>query len=228
VALPSTALFDYPTMEAVSTFVLTARAAAAAMQGAGAGGLQGGRRVSRAARATRLRSVGWTPAPGRQTGRASDHGDAEGELRRRRATLLAHGSLALAPPLHGAAAGPLSAPSLRVVSVEAAAVRSGAPAPWLQIDGSTAAAAAAAFEQWMPTLDADAPRPVPLSRWDSAARARRAPSRAAARFGSFLPGVDAFDSRLFGVSPAEAALMDPQQRLVLEAAHLVLEASRLG
>jgi hypothetical protein len=36
-------------------------------------------------------------------------------------------------------------------------------------------------------------------------------------FGSFLPGVAAFDASAFGLSDAEALLMDPQQRQLLEA-----------
>jgi acyl transferase domain-containing protein len=36
------------------------------------------------------------------------------------------------------------------------------------------------------------------------------------RFGSFLPGWDLFDARALGMTPAEAVLVDPQQRLVLE------------
>jgi hypothetical protein len=36
------------------------------------------------------------------------------------------------------------------------------------------------------------------------------------QFGSFLAGVDQFDAAALGVSPAEALLMDPQQRLVMQ------------
>lgn len=32
----------------------------------------------------------------------------------------------------------------------------------------------------------------------------------------FLEGVEAFDAGLYGVSPSEALVMDPQQRLMLE------------
>ena len=35
----------------------------------------------------------------------------------------------------------------------------------------------------------------------------------------FLTDVEDFDAALYGVSPAEAAVLDPQQRLILEVNH---------
>ncbi|MCB0212036.1 MAG: AMP-binding protein, partial [Anaerolineae bacterium] len=40
-----------------------------------------------------------------------------------------------------------------------------------------------------------------------------------------IPDIDRFDAKLFGYAPAEAALMDPQQRLMLECAWETLEAA---
>ena len=67
---------------------------------------------------------------------------------------------------------------------------------------------------------------VPIDRWDlfddgspevAAALARTT------RWGSFLDEIDAFDAEFFGVTPSEAADIDPQQRLVLEVACEALE-----
>ncbi|MFI5987215.1 beta-ketoacyl synthase N-terminal-like domain-containing protein [Streptomyces sp. NPDC051555] len=43
--------------------------------------------------------------------------------------------------------------------------------------------------------------------------------------GHFLDGVDAFDPDLFGIDPAAAARLDPQERLLLESARQVLESA---
>ncbi|KPA13523.1 protein containing Beta-ketoacyl synthase, partial [Candidatus Magnetomorum sp. HK-1] len=49
---------------------------------------------------------------------------------------------------------------------------------------------------------------VPEERWDS----RIYPIK----WGGFIPDVDKFDPQFFGISPKEAELMDPQQRLCLQ------------
>ena len=47
------------------------------------------------------------------------------------------------------------------------------------------------------------------------------------RFGAYLPAVDAFDAAAFGMSDAEASVMDPQQRLMLECAADISTAAEL-
>lgn len=40
--------------------------------------------------------------------------------------------------------------------------------------------------------------------------------------GAFLTVIDGFDAALFGIAPAEALAMDPQQRVLLEVAYAAL------
>ncbi|MEV4315702.1 amino acid adenylation domain-containing protein [Actinocrispum sp. NPDC049592] len=70
---------------------------------------------------------------------------------------------------------------------------------------------------------------TPAERWDWRALGREHGERAGrvARWGGYLEDVDAFDAAFFGISPREAELMDPQQRLVLEAVWTALEDAGL-
>ncbi|WP_344593358.1 SDR family NAD(P)-dependent oxidoreductase [Streptomyces violaceusniger] len=65
---------------------------------------------------------------------------------------------------------------------------------------------------------------IPADRWNEAQHSGPEGSgHGGHRWGGFLDGVDCFDSLLFRISPREAALMDPQERLLLETAWTALE-----
>ncbi|MFE9929938.1 SDR family NAD(P)-dependent oxidoreductase [Streptomyces sp. NPDC005533] len=67
----------------------------------------------------------------------------------------------------------------------------------------------------------DAIRPIPAARWNTDQPLD--PEKEIQGHGGFLEGVDAFDAAFFGVSPREAEVLDPQQRLMLETSWLALE-----
>ncbi|MGW9434789.1 type I polyketide synthase [Streptomyces sp. NPDC055607] len=76
----------------------------------------------------------------------------------------------------------------------------------------------------------DAVGTVPEGRWDAyraVSPAHAAAVDRAARHGGFLADVDSFDAGFFGISPAEAAETDPQQRILLEVAWEALERAGL-
>lgn len=74
----------------------------------------------------------------------------------------------------------------------------------------------------------DAIQEVPPSRWSLDATVNAASGGLSCFHGSFLHQVDQFDPLSFGLSPREAAAMDPQHRLVLEVAHEALESAGLA
>jgi Beta-ketoacyl synthase, N-terminal domain/Phosphopantetheine attachment site len=90
--------------------------------------------------------------------------------------------------------------------------------------GSSAVRLTHAIERRVGSGSVDAASVVPRARWDADAARGGAPSASAVRFGFFLGSPDAFDAHAFGVSATEAALMDPQHRLLLEVAAEALGA----
>ncbi|PIM73662.1 polyketide synthase [Streptomyces sp. JV178] len=78
-------------------------------------------------------------------------------------------------------------------------------------------------EYWRFLLDGgDAIHRTPPGRWSGLPGADRI-REGAAGLGGFLDDIDRFDAAYFGISPKEAAMTDPQQRLVLEVAQEALE-----
>ncbi len=69
-------------------------------------------------------------------------------------------------------------------------------------------------------------RELPPERWDWRRHVDpdgRDPSRGYTRWGGFIDGHDCFDAQFFRITPRQAALMDPQQRVFLETAWATLE-----
>ena len=79
---------------------------------------------------------------------------------------------------------------------------------------------------WRLLLDGgDAVGEVPEGRWEQftpADPSAQAIVEATQRRGGFLADVAGFDAEFFGITPREAELMDPQQRMLLEVAHEAL------
>ncbi|HKP98201.1 MAG TPA: SDR family NAD(P)-dependent oxidoreductase [Fibrobacteria bacterium] len=67
---------------------------------------------------------------------------------------------------------------------------------------------------------------IPASRWDWRefyTPDRNRPGSHYSKWGGFIAGVDEFDPRFFNISPLEAGLMDPQERLFLQHAWMAME-----
>ena len=75
----------------------------------------------------------------------------------------------------------------------------------------------------------DGVREVPFTRWDARAHpALPRPIACRVRHGGFVRGAELADNAAFTVSPAEAAAMDPCQRLLLEAGYGALHDAKIG
>lgn len=77
----------------------------------------------------------------------------------------------------------------------------------------------------------DAVREVPADRWDAEAfydADPMAPGRMPTKWGAYLEDISGFDAEFFGITPREAAAMDPQQRVLLEVAYEALENAGLA
>jgi acyl transferase domain-containing protein/acyl carrier protein len=76
----------------------------------------------------------------------------------------------------------------------------------------------------------DAVTEVPAERWDVDefySADPDAPGKIVSRYGGFLRNIDEFDAAFFNISPREANLMDPQQRVLLETHWEALENANI-
>ena len=67
---------------------------------------------------------------------------------------------------------------------------------------------------------------IPAARWDwhdYYSEDRSEKGRHFSKWGGFIEGVDEFDARFFNISPVEAELIDPQERLFLQHAWMAIE-----
>ena len=67
---------------------------------------------------------------------------------------------------------------------------------------------------------------IPRDRWNHEHyfdEDRRTPGKTYSKWGGFLNGVDRFDPLFFNISPREAEMMDPQERLFLECVYEAIE-----
>lgn len=69
---------------------------------------------------------------------------------------------------------------------------------------------------------------VPSARWDYSQyydEDKELPGKSPCKWGGFMSGVEMFDPLFFNISPKEAAVMDPMQRLFLETVWVLLEGA---
>ncbi|MBB6249440.1 SDR family NAD(P)-dependent oxidoreductase, partial [Rhodanobacter sp. A1T4] len=67
---------------------------------------------------------------------------------------------------------------------------------------------------------------IPAERWDHTLyfdEDRSKPGKTYSKWGGFIDGIDLFDPLFFNISPREAELLDPQERLFLECVYATLE-----
>jgi acyl transferase domain-containing protein/NAD(P)-dependent dehydrogenase (short-subunit alcohol dehydrogenase family)/acyl carrier protein len=77
----------------------------------------------------------------------------------------------------------------------------------------------------------DAVSEVPVERWNADDYYNSDPDmrgKACTRWGSFVDDIEQFDAAAFGISPKEAAQIDPQQRMLLEASWHAIEDAGLS
>lgn len=64
---------------------------------------------------------------------------------------------------------------------------------------------------------------IPADRWNWKDYYGDSDAQTKVKWGGFIEGIDQFDAKFFNITPAEAELMDPQQRILLEACWNLIE-----
>ncbi|MFF3744349.1 SDR family NAD(P)-dependent oxidoreductase [Streptomyces kronopolitis] len=119
-----------------------------------------------------------------------------------------------------------AAPAVRAAA--AAAPAPSGPVPIAIVGVAARFAESDTLDQFWDHLQAgrDLITEIPADRWDWRDYDQATPADRAARYsrwGSFLRGIDKFDPLFFGVSPREAEIVDPQERLFLQTAWHAME-----
>ncbi len=133
------------------------------------------------------------------------------------------------PAARDSAPNPVEQPSLPVATVEPAtqAKRAGTDEPIAIIGFAGRYPGGANPDQFWQLLRSgnSAIKEVPADRWSAPAMfdAAGAEGRSYTKWAGFIDDVDCFDPLFFNISPLEAEVMDPQERLFLETAWATLE-----
>jgi acyl transferase domain-containing protein/acyl carrier protein/SAM-dependent methyltransferase len=133
-----------------------------------------------------------------------------------------------APPLQ-----PFEHPGPQLAAASAAAPNTGMPEPIAIIGMSGRFPKARTVEEMWRILEAgeDAVEEIPSDRFDWRkfyGDPQREPGKTDCKWGGFVPGVGEFDPLFFEISPREAELMDPRQRLLLMESWKALEDAGYG
>ncbi|WP_127530233.1 SDR family NAD(P)-dependent oxidoreductase [Paenibacillus kobensis] len=137
-------------------------------------------------------------------------------------------------PLTGGYSVSAGVPELSVHPSERAAVAAFAPEPIAIIGMSGQFPGANDIEAFWRNLESgeSAISEIPPERWDWRnydGDPQKDPRASSSRWGGFVSDIDRFDPLFFEISPKEAELMDPQQRLFLEEAwHALEDAGYMG
>ncbi|GAB7536568.1 hypothetical protein BGC_27860 [Burkholderia sp. 3C] len=233
IELPATSVYAYPTVGALIERVaeMGLRAPAAVSKPAASAAMPAMAAASRAAIDVTARSAGRTDASTETGGIAPPPAPAAASAPvSAAAAASASASASASAPASAAAPAAAPAPAQPAIASPAAPARHVATGPEpVAIIGASGrfpkAADLSAF--WANIRDGrDCIDEIPASRWDIASHYHPdplEPDKSYSKWMGSLDDIDAFDSLFFNITPREAELMDPQQRLMLQHAWHAIE-----